>query len=60
MSNEIEGKDKPVEGTIKGKPENVTTDDLDAKLVERQAQKKAGETSLKADEAAEKAGKATG
>lgn len=53
MSNKDEIKDKPVEGAIKVKPEDVITDDLDAKPVEGQVQEKAAE-------AAVKAGKVTG
>lgn len=60
MSNKDEIKDKPVEGAIKVKPEDMITDDLNAKPVEGQVQEKAGEAPLKADEAAAKAGKATG
>lgn len=59
MSNKDEIKDKPIEGAIIT-PENRITGDFDAKPVEGEVQEKAGETPLKADEAAKKAGKATG
>jgi hypothetical protein len=49
MSNKDQIEAKPVEGPLKVKPEDKTTDDLKAKPVEGQVQQKAGEAPVKAD-----------
>ncbi|MEW6211219.1 MAG: hypothetical protein AB1631_22830 [Acidobacteriota bacterium] len=49
MSNKDQIEDKPAEGAIKVKPEDMITDDLDAKPAEGQVQQSAGEAPVKAD-----------